>query len=246
MGALFDDLLLAFAILTRLPLADSGKDAGARCVWAFPLAGGVVGALGAGVLFTAHQAGLYGVLAAGLALGVQIVVTGGLHEDGLADVADGFGGGRTTADKLKIMRDSRIGVYGVIALLLVLGLRWNAIAALGLAEAVAALIVSGVLGRPAIVALPALLAPARPSGFGATIANPPVAALAGAVVLGVGLALALLPPLQCAAIIAVMLVCAGLFAWLANRQIGGYTGDVLGACEQVTEMFILLTLVAMA
>ncbi|MCH8240216.1 MAG: adenosylcobinamide-GDP ribazoletransferase [Proteobacteria bacterium] len=246
MAALADDLLRAFAILTRLPVADRGSDAAGRCVWAFPLAGGVVGALGAGVLFAAHQAGLYGLLAAGVALGAQIFVTGALHEDGLADVADGFGGGRNKADKLKIMRDSRIGVYGVIALILVLGLRWNAIAALGLAEAIVALIAAGVLGRLAIVSLPVLLAPARPSGFGATIANPPAAALAGAVLIGLALTLALLPPIQCAAISAVMLVCAVVFAWLANKQIGGYTGDVLGACEQSCETAILLTLVAMA
>ena len=246
MSALADDLLRAFAILTRLPVADRGRDTAARCVWAFPLAGGVVGALGAGVLFAAHQAGLYGMLAAGVALAFQIFVTGALHEDGLADVADGFGGGRCKAEKLNIMRDSRIGVYGVIALLLVLGLRWNAIAALGMANAIQALIAAGVLGRVAITVLPILLAPARPSGFGAAIANPPVAALAGAAVLGLGLAFALLPPIQCTAISAVMLACVGLIAWLANRQIGGYTGDVLGACEQVSETAILLTLVAMA
>jgi len=250
MFALLDDLLLAFSTLTRLPLPFmrqvSGNGAGARSIWAFPLVGAVVGALGAGVLFAAHRAGLYGVLAAGLVVALQIFVTGAPHEDGLADVADGFGGGRTRQDKLEIMRDSRIGAYGVIALILVLGLRWSAIAALGLAEAVAALIVSGVLGRLAIAGLPLLLAPARSSGLGATIANPPVAAVGGAVIIGLGLALALMPLPKFAAIIFVMAVCAAIFARLARQQIGGYTGDVLGACEQVSETAILLTLAAIA
>ncbi|MFQ5625312.1 MAG: adenosylcobinamide-GDP ribazoletransferase [Methyloligellaceae bacterium] len=248
MRALLDDVLCAFGVLTRLPLPQRERHEAmqSRSVWAYPLVGAVVGALGAGVLFAAHQAGLYGMLAAGLALGVQIIVTGGLHEDGLADVADGFGGGRTKADKLEIMRDSRIGAYGVIALILVIGLRWSAIAALGLGEAVAALIVSGVLGRVAIAGLPLLLAPARSSGLGATIANPPVAAVGGAVIIGLGLALALMPLPKFAAIIFVMAVCAAIFARLARQQIGGYTGDVLGACEQVTETAILLTLAAIA
>lgn len=249
MGGFGSDLVLAFSTLTRLPLPRAPDDAEpgheARSIWAFPLVGVVVGALGAGVLFAAHQGGLYGMLAAGLALGVQILITGALHEDGLADVADGFGGGAGKTAKLRIMRDSRIGAYGVIALILVLGLRWNAIAALGLAEAIAALIAAGVLGRLAIVGLLALLGPARADGFGRTHANPPGAAVAVAAILGLGLALILMPPAKSAAIIIVMVLCIGAMAWLARQQIGGYTGDVLGAGEQMSETAILLTLAAL-
>ena len=92
-----NDLARAFSTLTRLPVPHiretAGPESASRSIWAFPLVGAVVGASGAGVLFAAHQAGLYGVLAAGLAITVQILITGALHEDGLADMADGFGGG---------------------------------------------------------------------------------------------------------------------------------------------------------
>jgi len=249
MGGLGGDLVLAFSTLTRLPVPRPNDDTGfgnaARSIWAFPLIGAIVGAFGAGTLFAAHQAGLYGVLAAGLAVIVQILITGALHEDGLADVADGFGGGSGKAAKLKIMRDSRIGAYGVIALILVLGLRWNAIAALGLAQAISALIVAGILGRLAIVGLLALLKPARAGGFGQTHANPPGAAVAAAAILGLALAALMLPPAKSAAIIIVMALSIISVAWLAHRQIGGYTGDVLGMSEQITETSILLSLVAL-
>ncbi|MHA1164032.1 MAG: adenosylcobinamide-GDP ribazoletransferase [Alphaproteobacteria bacterium] len=246
MHAFGNDLVVAFSTLTRLPMPhSSGHGRAARSIWVFPLVGAVVGAFGAGVLFAAHQGGLYGMLAAGLALGVQILVTGALHEDGLADVADGFGGGSDKTAKLKIMSDSRIGAYGVIALMLILGLRWNAIAALGLAEAITALIAAAVLGRLAIVGLLALLDPAKAGGFGQTHANPPGGAVAVAAVLGLGLAALLMPPAKSAAIIIVMALSIIGVAWLARRQIGGYTGDVLGAGEQIAETAILLTLVAL-
>lgn len=249
MRALAGDLILAFSTLTRLPVprGDSSAALGnaARSIWAFPLVGALIGGLGAGVLFAAHQSGLYGMLAAGLALAVQIIATGALHEDGLADVADGFGGGRDKASKLKIMSDSHIGAYGVIALLLVLGLRWNAIAALGLAEAVSALIAAGILGRLGIVGLLALIGPAKQTGFGRSVTNPPGSTVVAAVIFGLGLAALLLPPEKSIVIIIVMVLCIGAVAWLARQQIGGTTGDVLGAGEQITETAVLLTLVAL-
>jgi adenosylcobinamide-GDP ribazoletransferase len=144
------------------------------------------------------------------------------------------------------MRDSHIGAYGVVALMLILGLRWNAIASLGLAQAIAALVAAGVLGRLAIVGLLALLNPARADGFGQTHSNPPGGAVAVAAILGLGLSALLLPPVKSAAIIIVMVLCIGGVALLARRQIGGYTGDVLGAGEQTAETAILLTLAALA
>ncbi len=241
-----NDLVLAFSTLTRLPVPHAGGTANAaRSIWVYPLVGVVVGGFGAGTLFAAHQAGLYGVFAAGLVLGLQILITGALHEDGLADVADGFGGGSDKAAKLKIMRDSRIGAYGVIALILILGLRGNAIAALGATSALSALIAAAILGRLAIVGLLALLGPARDDGFGQSHANPPGAAVAIAAIIGLGLTVLLIPPAKSAAIIIVMVICIIAMAWLAQRQIGGFTGDVLGAGEQVTETAVFLTLVAL-
>ncbi|MBV9758851.1 MAG: adenosylcobinamide-GDP ribazoletransferase, partial [Alphaproteobacteria bacterium] len=118
------DLVRAFALLTRLPTpSHRGEGAVAGCVWAFPIVGATVGAIGAAAYWLACGVGMKPALAAVLALAAQVVATGGFHEDGLADTADGFGGGTTPAEKLAIMRDSRIGTFGVLALVLVLALR---------------------------------------------------------------------------------------------------------------------------
>ncbi|MEO0829047.1 MAG: adenosylcobinamide-GDP ribazoletransferase, partial [Pseudomonadota bacterium] len=112
------DPLAALGLLTRLPvrLPDAAISRGAKAAWAWPLAGLVVASLTAVIALLTLKAGLPQSLAAGLALGVQIMVTGGLHEDGLADTTDGIWGGWDKARRLEIMRDSRIGAYGVLAL----------------------------------------------------------------------------------------------------------------------------------
>jgi adenosylcobinamide-GDP ribazoletransferase len=120
-GARAHDLSVSVLFCTRLPLAHSRPFADgeiARAVWAFPLAGFVVGVIGAVIYVVAARAGVPPWPAAALAVAATLGVTGALHEDGLADTADGFGGGTTREDKLAIMRDSRIGTYGVCALIL--------------------------------------------------------------------------------------------------------------------------------
>ena len=162
---------LAVLLLTRLPmprLADPVPTL-AQSVWAYPLAGLVVGAISSLSLFATLALGLPPVLAAGLAVTLQVIITGALHEDGLADVADGFWGGRERVRRLEIMRDSRIGSYGVAALVLSLGLRWQGVAAL--AEASPALAMAGLIGlailsRAACGVLMAALPAARPEGMG--------------------------------------------------------------------------------
>ena len=127
------DILLALVLLTRLPLPrlpDSAFARQAKAAWAYPLAGLAV-ALPACVLGAlALAAGLPAGPAAGLVMTVQVLLTGAMHEDGLADVADGFWGGFTRERRLEIMKDSRIGAYGVLALVLILILRWSALTAL--------------------------------------------------------------------------------------------------------------------
>ena len=126
------EVQVAFMLLTRLP---AGRLEGvapelSAAKWAFPLAGLVVGGSLAGVYIAMNSLGLPAELAAILALGAGMMMTGGLHEDGLADFADGFGGGQTKDQKLAIMKDSRVGSYGVLALLLVIAARIMALAAL--------------------------------------------------------------------------------------------------------------------
>ena len=201
-----------------------------------------MGAIAAGVLLVALALGLPAMLAAGLALAAQVIVTGALHEDGLADLADGFWGGRDAARRLEIMRDSRIGSYGALALILGTGLRWQAIAALAEAphRAALALIAVAMISRLAPVVLLGLLPPARGDGMGRSASGAAVAAIMIAALLCLPwLALPGLP----VALIAAGLVTLAL-ARLARAKIGGQTGDVLGAGQQLAEIALLMGLAA--
>jgi adenosylcobinamide-GDP ribazoletransferase len=242
------ELGAAFMLLTRLPAArfvdwETPPDL-ARSVWAFPVVGLVVGALGGAIYWLAHRIGLPPLLAAAWTLPATMAITGALHEDGLADVADGFGGGATRERKLAIMRDSRIGTYGALALMLSTLARIGAIAALEQPALVAsALIASAMLGRAGII-LPLLsLTPARDDGLGASVKRPAArTAAAGFAIAGLG-ALFLLR----SAIPVVLVALAAGYALirLARRQIGGYTGDVLGATELAIECAVLTAITAL-
>src|SRR3954453_8694602 len=127
---LFEEFAIAAGVLTRFPLAANAAEPGAVAAagWAFPLVGGGIGALCALAYFAAGLLGLAGGPAAPLAVAAGIAATGALPEDGLADTADGFGGGGTRDRKLAIMRDSTHGTYGIVALALSIGLRATAVA----------------------------------------------------------------------------------------------------------------------
>lgn len=238
------DLRIAASFVTILPVASSkptGDGAVARATWALPVAGLLVGLAGAAAYAIASRLGLTPGPAALLALATTVLVTGALHEDGLADTADGLGGGRTRERKLEIMRDSRIGSYGVCALILSFGLRWSALAAIANPWAVAlALCAAHAAARAGVPALMSLVPPARPDGLSASAGSPPGRSVAIAFAVGaLALALALGPGKALVGLI--LLSLAGLIlARLAVRQIGGQTGDILGAYEQIGEILILL------
>lgn len=238
------DLQAALMLLTRLPAGPSlsqGPPDLARAVWAYPLIGGIVGCIGAGAYAVGQWLLLPTAVSAIVALSAMVLATGAFHEDGLADTADGIGGGFMRDRKLEIMRDSRIGTYGTVALVLSLALRGTAVALLAdRGVAVFALIASGVTSRGVIVALLAVLPPARDDGVGVVARNPPRWAL----VLGIGLAL--VPaivrwPLAVAAAVSTAVVFA-----LGRRYLGGYTGDLLGSGQQVAECLCLLSLLAVS
>tara|TARA_R110002167_G_scaffold309948_1_gene514830 strand:+ start:335 stop:1099 length:765 start_codon:yes stop_codon:yes gene_type:complete len=244
-----DDARLATAFLTRLPLsrhAVIGPAALARAVWAFPLAGLLVGGAAAVVYGAALAVGLAPWLAGALAILSQILLTGGLHEDGLADSADGLGG-RDRQHRLIIMRDSATGSFGVIALSLSLMLRAGALAALADSEVVAgALIASATLSRAAIGLPMILLPPARTDGLSAEAGRPTALTVLAAWILAFilcfpGLAVADAIALSIAALAAALSVSS-----VARRRLGGQTGDVLGATQQVTELMCLLLLCSIA
>jgi adenosylcobinamide-GDP ribazoletransferase len=235
------DLRAAFSLLTRLPIKlDTTPDL-ARAVWAFPIVGLIVNGIGALVYWAAHQAGMPPLLAAAWTLAATILLTGALHEDGLSDTADGFGGGTTKARKLEIMRDSRIGTYGALALIITSLTRTTAIAAL---PHPLALITVGILGRAAMILPLLLLPPAREDGLSAAVRRPPTPTAAAGLTLAAIATLLQLPTRPALVAILAAAVTTLLLTVLARSQIGGHTGDVLGATEVLTECAVLTVIAA--
>ncbi|MDE2228761.1 MAG: adenosylcobinamide-GDP ribazoletransferase [Alphaproteobacteria bacterium] len=240
------DLQVCFAILTRIPLRHVSVGATrtlGQAAWAFPLVGLVVGLVGSAIYAAASFVGLSSWIAATLAVGAEILATGGFHEDGLADIADGFGGGHGRDEKLAIMRDSRVGVFGVLALILGIALRLGALVVIARPVMVlVALVAAGALSRAAIVWAMAFAGPARSDGLGAAAGRAePMSALAAT-------AIALVATVVIAGINAAFLAGVAGFGvglavlWLAIRQIGGTTGDVYGVIQQAAEIAALLAL----
>lgn len=248
------DLLTAAQLLTRLPLPHPSEEAAAaeapvvqahhasRC---YPLVGAGVGLLAALAYSVAAWLALPPFAAALAALTAALLVTGALHEDGLADVADGFGGGRDRTGKLAIMRDSRIGSYGVLALILVLAARGGSLAVIAEpGAAAAALIAAHALSRAGLAPIMWALPAARSDGLGAATGRPGVADALAAFIIGAAITLLLLDfAVALVAILAAAVLQAGL-ALQARRQIGGTTGDVLGAAQQLGEAAVLLVVCA--
>lgn len=238
------DITLALALLTRLPLR-LGPGAWARSAasaWAWPLVGLGL-ALAAWLLASTAQAiGISYEISCLLALTLLIVSTGALHEDGLADAADGLWGGFTRARRLEIMKDSRIGAYGVLALILSLALR--AMALISLEQSLlAGLIAAAMLSRAAMVHVMAALPNARGEGL-SQLAGRPAAATArlaaGLACIGALLVAGWAGLWAIAAALAAILACIAI----ARAKLGGQTGDILGASQQIVEIAVLLALSA--
>lgn len=243
-----DDLSNAFAFLTRLPAprTETAPAVFARAYRAFPLVGALIGAaIGiADVLLL--RFGVPAIAAAAIALGAGMLLTGALHEDGLADVADGFGGGSDKADKLEIMRDSRLGSYGALALLVTFIAKVGALAALSRGAVIVDMIAVQALARAPLAVMAANMGYARDDGLAVTTGRPDAATALAACIVAMVPALICLPvgvAIRAALIAAAVAI--GL-ALLAQRQIGGQTGDVLGAAEQLSEVALLLLLATQA
>jgi adenosylcobinamide-GDP ribazoletransferase len=252
------DFWFCLGFYTRLPVPRAAREEAphslahfSRAVRILPLAGAILGAFAALVMGVAFGLGFRPLLAAPLAVGCLIVLSGALHEDGLADCADGFFGGATRERKLDIMRDSRIGTFGVVALLLSFSLRVASLALIAgesLALAGTVLIGAAALSRTAALIPLAILPPARENGAGFAAGKPERAALAVAACLAIGFALAPIAagaePLRPIVAIAVATGAAYAIVPLARKQIGGQTGDVVGAAQQLSEIAFYLTFAA--
>ncbi|RWC45298.1 MAG: adenosylcobinamide-GDP ribazoletransferase [Mesorhizobium sp.] len=237
-----DDIALCLVFFTRLPLPvfDFRGRSLAAAIWAAPVTGLVVGLIGAIVFATAERFGLAMGPAAALALVATVLTTGCLHEDGLSDVADGFGGGKSRGKKLEIMRDSRIGAYGAMALGLSLLIRWSALSEfVDPTQALFALLAAHAASRGALGAFMHLLPSARIDGLSAdagTVSQE--TAIVGAVLGAIPLLLLGLSGAVFALILLGLLFAA--FRALCLNQIGGQTGDTIGALQQASEIAVLL------
>lgn len=241
------DLAASLGFLTRLPMpAELPFVPVSEAMRAFPLAGALIGALTGLALAAFAGLGLPALAAAGLTLGVLAVLTGALHEDGLADTADGLGGGKDRDGKLAIMRDSHIGTYGVLALVIAILVKAACLAALAQGpwlHLVALLAASGALSRALIVWLMASTPPARSDGVAHGAGQPSDFTARSALLLGGILALALILVTQglvpALVIAGAGALAAGAVRFLAMRQIGGHTGDICGALQVASETTML-------
>lgn len=237
-------LVDAVTFLTRVPAGAQVHDDDriTRAVPWFPVVGAGVGAIVAGV-----YCGLLFVLpplvGAVIAVGCGAILTGAFHEDGLADVADAFGGGRDRDDRLRILKDPRLGTFGVLAIVFAALLRVGTVSTLTRVDALLAIPAAHALSRAASIAAMALFEPVD-QGLGAsyTRALTPRRAASG-VAIGTVIAASLIRQwvVPAGVLAAFVLLVLGR---LARKKIGGTNGDVLGAVQQLTEIGVLLTVAA--
>ncbi|MFT9449373.1 adenosylcobinamide-GDP ribazoletransferase [Gluconobacter japonicus] len=243
-----EDIACGAGLLTRLPLGwlrVTGEEWSlSRSVWCWPLIGAFTGVLTGLVFLGLCAVHVPVTVAAVWSIAIQILLTGGLHEDGLADMADGCGGGYTAERRLEIMRDSRIGSYGALALGVCLLIRVTALAALPIILVIPALALTGTLSRAVLPLLPFTLRPARDNGLARQLER-----LTRNQVLGCLFSAFCVTVLCVSSRIAVLtcllsLCVAAVSRATAKRFLNGYTGDVLGATASITECVILTALVA--
>ena len=243
---------VALQFFTRLPIP---RWVGFKQDWLhhasryFPLVGVVVGTIGAGV-YAAAALALPAAVAAVLSTAATIYATGAFHEDGFADACDGLGGGMTRERVLEIMKDSRVGAYGAIGVVCMLGTKIATLAMLPPASAIGALLLAHPLSRLCATSLIWRMEYARAEGKAKPLAermSTPefcIAALTVAASAAILLACGALTP---QAVLGALLAAAAATWWLARkfgRRIGGYTGDCLGAVQQLSEAAVYIAVLA--
>lgn len=239
------DLTTAFMLLTRLPLPtvpyapETGRSP-AQAAWAYPLVGLAVGLIAVVVAWGMQTLGVVSPITALFVVLSSVVVTGAMHEDGLADCADGFWGGWDMAVRLKIMKDSQIGTYGVIALVMSLFLRWYVITQMiEKGVLLGAVLTAAVMSRGAMVWVMHRLPHARRDGLAQKTGTPS----RGTTYVALGfaaVAAVFAPEVSTLWLIVIAVLCTLAVSAVARRKIGGQTGDVLGATQQIVELGILI------
>lgn len=254
-------LRIATTFLTRLPTgaavgsiaepaaAAPAEDAApgalaAASAW-FPVIGVGIGAIAALALLVTSELGLHPLACGLVAVAVAVALGGAMHEDGLADFADGIGGGQTPGERLDIMRDSRIGTFGTLAVVFSISLRATLLSQFSsLATAAAALIAAAALSRAAMPPVMRWIRPARADGLAFTAGQPQPAQITAAIAIAVLVTLVALDLRATVAACAAAAVAAAAVALLARRALGGQTGDVLGSVQQLAEIVALAAVAA--
>ncbi|MFC0282530.1 adenosylcobinamide-GDP ribazoletransferase [Camelimonas abortus] len=241
------DLRLAVAFMTRLPVGhvEAGAGGVARCLRVVPLVGAVIGAVLGGLYWLLVTAGAPPLAAAAIVFLASAALTGALHEDGMADVADSMGG-YTRERRLEIMKDSRVGAFGALAVAGGLLVKSACLAALPGPLAVAALAACGALGRGPMAALSRWTPLARREGLAGAAGRPPLHVALTALALAAAIAALALPRPWLLPAFAATALTALAARWFCLRHIGGYTGDALGFAEQLTVIVLLLLFAMLA
>jgi adenosylcobinamide-GDP ribazoletransferase len=242
---MINDIKVAFAFLTRIPINHKPEISIQRSAVWFPLVGWVIGGV-TGLLFYFLSQGIPTLPAAAITILFSTLITGGFHQDGLADTFDGLVGGWNTEDRLRILKDSRHGTYGVLSITLQLIIQISLLSTLSPKVGAIAIITAHTLGR--LVPIYFMLAPAVPSheGMGATYSRAVGARdVLASTVLTIALLFGLIGAHLFIATVIVAIVGLALLVYV-KKKIGGVLGDVLGASEQIAESFILLYFVVIA
>lgn len=239
------DILAAFSLLTRISVPVNHIRAGTRAnnaTWAYPIVGAVIGSISGVIATIINLLGLPDSFCAVVALFALIIITGAMHEDGLADCADGFWGGQNKTRRLEIMKDSSIGVYGASALIIFLLAEWSAIEVLISDDIIWALTGVGAVSRLPMVIAMRFVSNAKNTGLSANVGRPQLISIYVAIIMS------LIISLICFGILGITIFLIGLISsipvfLIAIKKIGGQTGDVLGASQKFAEIGALLAII---
>jgi adenosylcobinamide-GDP ribazoletransferase len=249
----FAELLHGLRFLTRLPIPFAKTldlPPLSQSMRLFPVAGALIGGLVGAALVGLNLAGMPSLLSAALAIAVGLAITGALHEDGLADTADGFGGGKTRDQRLEIMRDSRIGAFGTLALIAAVLVRVACYEDLSNMEPLAVISVlaaAGAFSRALMVDLMWATRPARADGLSVHAGTPGRNGAAFAIITAAAITIGagtFLSPASGLIALAAGLAVTAYLRRLSVKLIGGQTGDVCGAVQVLSELAMLTAFVA--
>lgn len=235
--------LLSLSFFTRIPIGkrDFGSLTLAQAAIAFPMVGAVIGLLDGGFYLLMLALGLPKIISAWLTVGFHLLLTGALHEDGFADTADALATGRSIEQKLAIMKDSRIGSYGVLALIIIISLKAELIASLeGNLQSLAVFIATGAASRAFMVLFMHYLPYARNNGLAAMSGKPTEINTLTTIAIGSSVLLLAASPTAVFSCVVTLFVAYVILRYVFTKHFGGITGDTLGASQQVGEIVILL------